>query len=59
MNNELTSKAVMDKALEYADKRRAETGQGYIVSDYGRVLLDCPGNRRVLRELGEDIVYRS
>lgn len=36
---------------EYAQRRANETGRAYIVSDYGHAMLDCTGNRRVIREI--------
>ena len=46
-------------AIGYAAKRRDETGCAYIVSDFPRVLWDCPDNRRVLRDLGEQIIFTA
>jgi hypothetical protein len=49
----------VQKAVEYATKRRAETGYAYIVSNEGHAMLDCANNRRVFKECELDIVHRS
>ncbi|WP_176125795.1 hypothetical protein [Paraburkholderia youngii] len=45
--------------IDYAKRRRKETGRAYIVSSFGRALLDCPHNRALLKRLDETIIYRS
>lgn len=39
------------RAHAYAQKRANETGQPYLVSDVGHVMLDCPDNRLVLEQI--------
>lgn len=36
---------------QYAQRRANETGKAYFVSSLGHAMLDCPMNRKAMREI--------
>lgn len=51
----MTQTARLADKLDYARRRADETGLAYIVTNFGHVWLDTPGQRRDAERLGDGI----
>jgi hypothetical protein len=47
----------VDRAIEYAVRRKQETGRSYIVTDFGHSAMDCKENRKAYEP--HAIVFKS